>query len=144
MYNIFPLKFERFLKYSSIGISTFAFDLVLLSLFTGVLGVHYLIATGFAFLIAVSVNYFLSRRFAFKETERQLASGYVYFLQFAIGAMALTTFLMWLLSNTTEAHYLLVRVVIACVVGTLNYLLNLYFNFRVAGKHSEESPVSPL
>lgn len=136
MASILSPKFKRFLTYSSVGVSTFAFDLAMLSLFTDILGMQYLIATAIAFLVAVSANYFLSRRFAFKETERKLTSGYIYFLQFAISGMILTTFLMWLLTNATGLHYLLVRITIACFVGILNYLLNLYFNFRVAGKHS--------
>ena len=85
------------------------------------------------FLVAVSVNYFLSRRWVFKGSQRRLAGGYLYFLKTAlVGALA-TGFLMWLFCTTTHGPYLLIRIIIAAIIGTVNYLIHLYLNFRVAG-----------
>lgn len=124
----------RFIRYTAIGVSTFAFDLVLLWLFIDTLGVHYLTATAVAFLLAVSLNYVLSRRWVFRHSKRGLAFGYIYFIKFALIGLALTTGLMWVLVENTDLAVLVVRVLIAGLVGMGNYLANLYLNFKVAGR----------
>ncbi len=70
----------RFSKYSSIGVSTFAGDLLLLFIFTDIFGIHYIISAGLAFLLAVSMNYSLSRRFVFVGSDRSEKSGYILFM----------------------------------------------------------------
>lgn len=66
--------FTRFCKYSAIGISTFVLDLALLVLFTDIFDIHYVISAGLAFLLAVSMNYSLSRRYVFVGSERSMKS----------------------------------------------------------------------
>lgn len=126
---------RRFIRYSSIGFGTFLFDLLLLWLFIDGFGVPTLPATAVAFLIAVSVNFALSRKLVFRGSSRTLKRGYAYFISYAAIGMTLTTLLMWILTEFTSLHYVVVRVLIACVVGIGNYLANLYLNFRVAGMH---------
>lgn len=133
--NIETPAFQRFFKYALVGGSTFLFDLLLLSLFIGVLHWNPAGAAGFAFLIAVSINYVLSRRFVFKGTLRSVHAGYGGFLAIAGCGLLIVTVGMHGLVNVLGWNYLLSRVLIALVTGTWNYLLNLYVNFRVAGKH---------
>lgn len=123
---------KRFFRYASFGMVTFAFDLVLLWLFIQVFEVPYLYATAIAFLIALSVNYFLSRRFVFKGTNRPVGKGYMYFIAVAILGAAVTTFCMWLLSNYTDLHFTIARTLIAAVIGLVGYIANLFLNFKVA------------
>lgn len=127
--------FSRFLRYAAVGISTLAFDLVLLYAAVTWLGVPYYIATPCSFLIAVSLNYAISRRTVFHRTERSWRGGYAYFaLAAALGALATTT-LVALLVSGFHLYFLLARILVAGAVGMANYLFNLHFNFRVAGKH---------
>lgn len=123
------------MKYAAVGISTFSIDLVLLFVLTDFFEIQYLASTAIAFLAAVSLNYLFSRRFAFKGTERKPMSGYINFVQIALVGIALTTCFMWLLSVHTELNYFLIRMVIAGIVGMINYFSNLYINFKVAGKY---------
>ncbi len=126
---------RRFLKYTLVGGSTFAFDLLLIYLMTEFLGIPYWASTAIGFVIAVSVNYFVSRRFVFKGTERKVHHGYVYFISVAGGGAFLVTAAVAGLVATFALHYLLARVLVACVMGMANYLFNLHFNFKVAGHH---------
>ena len=126
---------QRFLKYSLIGGSTFAFDLLLLSILTELLYVNPVLASGAAFLVAVSINYWISRTFVFKGTGRDTASGYVYFLMIAGTGLAFVMGTMFVLVSVLGFHPLLSRVCVAAVTGFWNYLINLYFNFKMAGKH---------
>jgi putative flippase GtrA len=124
---------KRFILYSFIGAGTFAFDLFLLFLFTDIMGMNYLVAVGIAFLIAVSINYILSRQFVFKGTTRGHSEGYSYFIIIAILGLVLVTGSMYVLVELLGVYYLVARVLIACLTGIWNYLMNLFFNFKVAG-----------
>jgi putative flippase GtrA len=127
------LRFKRFSRYTLIGFSTFLFDLSLLWLLISLWKIYYLYAVAVSFLMAVSLNYFLSRKWVFKGSSRSPALGYLYFLKTALAGSAITVFLMWALASITSGPYLVLRIIVAALVGTGNYLINLYLNFRVAG-----------
>lgn len=129
------LGLRRFLRYSAVGVGTFGLDLALLYIATSIVGIPYYISTPGAFLIAVSVNYAISRRHVFAKTERTWHHGFAYFGSVAIvGAMA-TTSLVTSLVSLFGLYYLTARIIVAGLVGMGNYLFNLFFNFKVAGKH---------
>ena len=127
------LCFKRFFIYTAVGGLTFLFDLSLLWIQIEKFHVYYLHAAVSSFLVAVSVNYFLSRRWVFKGSRRRLAAGYLYFLKTAAAGALTTGFLMWLFCTTTHGPYMLIRIIIAAIIGMGNYLIHLYLNFRVAG-----------
>jgi len=124
----------RFVKYTSVGVSTFALDLALLFILTDVFRVHYVLSAGIAFCIAVSLNYVISRRFVFGGTERGMQSGYVMFLLIAAVGLLAVMGLMYISVDRFGLNYIVSRVLIAGLVGFWTYLMNLYWNFRVAGK----------
>ncbi|MES2668109.1 MAG: GtrA family protein [Patescibacteria group bacterium] len=127
--------FKRFLKYALVGGSTFAFDLLLIWIMTEFFAVPYWLSTALGFLIAVSLNYLLSRRFVFKGTSRRMHHGYLYFILFAIGGAFLISGAVAFMVTYLSLHYLTARALVACVVGMGNYLFNLHVNFKVAGHH---------
>ncbi|MEK7613832.1 MAG: GtrA family protein [Patescibacteria group bacterium] len=125
---------RRFLRYVAISGTTFLFDLALLWVFVEAFDMHYLLATALALLIAVSLNYLVSRRWVFQLTERKFSHGYFYFIKFALIGMTATTGLMWMVTSYTMLHFLVGRTIVALFVGSANYVLNLYLNFKVVGK----------
>jgi putative flippase GtrA len=125
----------RFLKYSLVGFSTFAVDLFLLYVLTDFFLLPYLLSTGLAFLIAVSANYYVSRRLVFSQTTRKITHGYYAFIIIAGVGLILVISLMALFVELFDWNYLISRVVIAGVVGIWNYAMNLFVNFKVVGKH---------
>jgi putative flippase GtrA len=99
------------------------------------MGVPYYIATPCSFLIAVSGNYLLSRRFVFKGTQRSWHRGYIYFAVVALLGAGVTTILMIGLVSWLGVYFLVARTIVAGLVGMANYLFNLYVNFKVVGVH---------
>jgi putative flippase GtrA len=99
------------------------------------LGVNYIIATGLAFLIAVTLNYLLSRKFVFNKTETLYLKGYIQFILVASIGVTLTIAGMYALVTLIGVYYLLARCLISSLVGIGNYLFNLYCNFKVVGEH---------
>lgn len=125
----------RFFRYALVGGSTFAFDLLLLYIVTEFLGVPYYIATPGAFLVAVSINYLISRKFVFRGTVRGHKVGYSVFITAALLGAFVTTFGVTLLVTYAGLYFIVARVLTALVVGMGNYLFNLFFNFKVVGMH---------
>jgi putative flippase GtrA len=125
----------RFFKYVSVGGSTFLLDLFLLYLFVDHLKINYAFATPMTFGLAITINYLLSRRFVFKGTLRSAHAGYGIFLTIALTGLGLVTGLMVLFVEVIHMNYVPARIIIAGIVGIWNYFMNLYVNFRVAGKH---------
>ncbi len=125
----------RFLKYVTVGGTTFLLDLLLLYLLIDYFEIYYVGATALAFSIAVSINYFVSRRFVFTGTLRSVHAGYGIFILIAGAGMVAVTGLMVVLVELFHLPYLPARVIVASIVGLWNYGMNLYVNFKVAGKH---------
>lgn len=130
-----PHSLERIMKYVAVGGLTFALDLLLLYAFIDWLLWNYILATGLAFAIAVSINYVLDRRWVFTGTLRSVQAGYFIFMAIACIGAVIAMAGMSILVGVYHLHYLYARVAIASMVGLWNYLMNLYVNFKVAGKH---------
>ncbi len=125
----------RFARYGLVGGSTFLLDLLILYFLVEKLYSNYLLATGLAFFFSVSLNYAISRKIIFKSSSRNAISGYFYFLVFAAGGIAGTLAGMAILVGFFGLNYLLARGLVSAIIGMLNYILNLYFNFKVYGIH---------
>lgn len=130
---------QRFLKYSTIGFITFLCDLAVLFLLTDIAKWNYLHATGCAFILAISLNFFLSRKLVFKHSARGITSGYLSFASIAGIGLLFVVFGMYVLVGIFHSNYLVARVLVACLVGFWNYLMNLHVNFKVAGLHEQPS-----
>jgi putative flippase GtrA len=125
---------SRFLKYASIGFSTFGLDLLLLLVFTSILNLNYILSAGIAFVLAITVNYLFSRRYVFYGTLRSARTGYFGFLLIASGGFLFVTGLMYVCVGRLGLNLYLSRVIVAGLVGIWNYVMNLYVNFKVTEK----------
>ena len=124
----------RFLRYTCVGGGTFLFDLTMLCIFTDGLDWSPVVAAGLAFFIAVSLNYYISRRLVFKGTTRGFKQGYFGFLLIAGTGLVIVTGGMFLMVDIFRWQYIISRILVSFITGIWNYLLNLYVNFQVAGK----------
>lgn len=131
---------RRFLKYTLIGISTFGFDLLLLFLFADIFDINYLVSAGAAYIVAISINYLLSRHYVFAGTLRSAHTGYVIFISIACCGLLIVTGCMYVLVQAFGLDLFESRIIVAGVVGVWNYVMNLYVNFRVS--KTREQPVS--
>lgn len=118
-------------KYALVGSATLGFDLLLLFTLVEYASWPEFVAAPFAFLIAVSVNYFISRQFVFSGTSRGLGRGYIMFVVFAVSAATALAVLMFITVSILGYNYLVSRIVIATIIGIGNYFANTFLNFRV-------------
>jgi putative flippase GtrA len=130
-----PPALHRLLRYGMVGGGTFALDLALMFLLRAAFGMEASRAAALSFLAAVSVNYLVSRHLVFAGTARKLAHGYGLFIGGALLGATLTGLGVALLTTLTAWPLLVIRFAVSMPIGLLNYLFNLYVNFKVAGQH---------
>ncbi len=133
--RVFEVREEilRFLRNVAISLPTFLVDLGLLYLLVHEAHVEYLAATVASFLASHVLSYFLARWFVFSGTRRGVNVGLVYFMVIASLAAFVLTLLMWLFVTVFHLEIMFSRIASASITGVGGYLLNLIFNFRVAG-----------
>jgi putative flippase GtrA len=108
----------------------FGIDIALLWTLVEFAGLTYLPAAAFAFLFAMSIHYILSRIWVFKQSQRGLATGYLYFLINAGIGLVVTLGVFWALINILDVQYLIARVIASIIAGLLVFFLNAVFNFK--------------
>jgi len=121
----------RFLRFGTSSSFTLMIDILLLFLFVEYGNIFYLIAAGMSFTISTSINYFINRNWGFRGTLTGVFRGYGLFLFFSIFGITLTVFLMWVFTGILGLYYLIARVVVAIIEGTMTFFANDYFTFKM-------------
>jgi putative flippase GtrA len=122
----------RFIKFSTSSSSTTLIDLLILGFLTSYLGINYLFSSGFAFFISNTINFAVNINWGFKDSKRGVKSSYTIFIIVGFIGLALTVFLMWIFVSILNFHYLLARVVVAIIEGTLSFVVHNIYTFKTA------------
>lgn len=121
----------QFLRYGFVGGLAFGVDFGSLWLFTGVLGVHYLVSAALAFGLGLLTNYGLSIAWVFKA--HRSASRWEEFLGFAVIGLAGLGFNelgLWLLTGRLGLDYRLAKLLTTVLVFFWNFIARKYLLFR--------------
>ena len=113
-----------------VNIATFLFDLALLGALVELFGVSYIPAVAGAFLLAISINYGVSRLWVFPHSDRGLARGYVYFLITAGIGLLVTMAVFMLLLEVAGLFYIVARIIASAAAGLIVFALNAVWNFK--------------
>lgn len=108
----------------------FGLDMALIWLMVSRLGVDKFVAVTLGFLVANALNYALARIWVFRESDRGLFTGYVYFLGNALVGLGIILAGFALLTGPLDTHYLVARVVVSLCSGTIVFILNATLNFH--------------
>jgi len=123
--------FHRGFKYSLAGVTTYLFDLCLVFFMIYVLGFNLTLAIGLGFLMAINLNFLLSYYLVFRGTKQTVFAGYVYYITLAMFAGAIITFGTTYLIQIFAIPLLLARSMLSALVGSFNFLINTFFNFKL-------------
>jgi putative flippase GtrA len=126
-----PATVTRFLRYAVSSSSTVFLDLLILAFLTEFLNVFYLLSVVVSFTTSNTVNYIINRKWGFRETKTNVARGYFLFLFFGTVGLGITVLLMWLFVSKMGANYLIARIVVAMIEGTIGFILNSIFTFKI-------------
>lgn len=118
-------------RYIFVGGIAFVVDWGILWIATS-LHLHYLLATGIAFVGGLVVNYFLSKAFVFKAEQANVGKAAEFFVYAAIGAVGLliTEGLMYLAVDLLHIWVMMAKIVIAAIVLVWNYALRKVLLYR--------------
>lgn len=108
----------------------FGIDIALIWLMVSRLGMDKYVAVTVGFLLANSLNYVLARVWVFRESDRGIFTGYVYYLTNALVGLAVILAGFALLTGLLGVYYLAARVIVSLVSGTLVFILNATLNFH--------------
>jgi putative flippase GtrA len=121
----------QFFRYVIVGGLAFVLDFGTLYACTEWGRVNYLISAAAGFVIGLSFNYALSRKWVF--SHRTLQSAGVEFGVFAIIGfigLGMNEAGMWFLAEILKVHYLMAKIITTVVVFAWNFLARKYSLFR--------------
>lgn len=88
------------------------------------------IASGIGFIIANTLHYVLARSWVFRGTDREIVSGYAYFVLNGLFGLAITMGLMAIMLEYTPINYLIARILVSVIAGLAMFVINAVWNFR--------------
>ena len=118
-------------RYTFVGGFAFIFDFGLLYILTEYFNIYYLVSAAIAFLLGLTINYFLSVIWIFKN--RSIKSKYVEFVVFAligIVGLALNEFIIWFFTEIINTHYLYSKLISTALVYLWNFFIRKFTLFR--------------
>lgn len=110
------------LRYGVAAFSGFAADYLTLLLLKEIVGLHYLVAVPFAFMVGIAVNYLVGVLFVFRRNGRSMRLELSMFLIVSISALAVTELSMYLLTDLASVDYRISRI----LTGVVTYLYNFF------------------
>lgn len=122
--------FTRLGAYSTSGISTYLLDLLIIAILV-TYGVNYTLAIVIGYAIGVSLNYYLCHTFVYQGTLRKFWQGYAFFICLAVIGMGAILVLVEIFLYLTDWNLLIIRTLVACIVGFFGFIINTFFNFRL-------------
>ncbi len=126
-----PVQTE-FLRYLVVGGLAFSADFTALATLTSMLGMHYLLATLFAFLLGTWVNYQLSIRWVFRyRSVHQQGVEFTIFLMVGVITLGLSLGMMELLVAQMGLYYLLAKCVTTGFTLVANFTLRRVLLFSL-------------
>ena len=123
--------FIQLFRYTFVGGIAFVFDFGTLFVLTEYGNVYYLTSAAVAFLIGVTINYFLSIAWVFHR--RSVVSRQVEFYVFmgiGIAGLGLNEFFIWFFTEIIQFHYLYSKIVSTFFVYLWNFSIRKFTLFR--------------
>jgi putative flippase GtrA len=122
---------NKFLRYGLVGGGTFLLDMLIIVILVSTHLTSGTVAIVIGFLIGVQINYFISHRWVFAGTKRRKVYSYPIFMSLAFIAALSISFFVTLIVNNTPADFYTARIFVAICLGSINFLVNTFFNFKI-------------
>ena len=124
--------FLQFFRYAFVGGWATIADWGVFALFAEVVGLHYLISAPIAFLMGLTVNYLLSKKFVFSGEKNQHSSSTEFAVYGIIGIIGLlmTMVIMYLLTEFAGFLPMVSKIIATAVVLVWNFLARKFVLYR--------------
>ena len=133
----------QFFRYLLVGSTSFVFDFAILYLLTSIVHIPYLISTTLAFIVGLTVNYFLSIIWVFNTKDGvNRKREFTLFCIVGVIGLILTDLFMWLFTDKVHFFYLVSKIVTTVIIFFWNFLGRRYVYYFIDKK--EEKTVKSL
>ena len=118
-------------RYTFVGGIAFIFDFCSLAILTEYLNIYYLISAAIAFLIGLTVNYYLSISWVFqKRSVKSKQMEFILFALIGIVGLALNEFFIWFFTEIISVHYLFSKIISTAFVYLWNFNIRKFALFH--------------
>jgi putative flippase GtrA len=128
--------YPKFARYLGIGVIATLVDWTIFYLLIGYLGIFYLLALAMSYFSSTILNFFLNKRYTFRNTYRRVHVQLALFVAVAVVGLGLNEAIMYTLAHLipggmTDVALMASRVVATLIVFLWNFALNKRITFRV-------------
>lgn len=122
----------QFFRYGFVGAWATLADWGVLFLLTEAAGVHYLLSGVVAFLMGLTVNFLLSKKFVFSGEKNEHSSSTEFVVYGIIGVIGLgmTALIMYVLTEKMAFYYMASKVIATAVVFVWNFMARKIVLYR--------------
>ena len=138
---------KQFISYFFVGGISFLVELGFFTLFSNVLGLHYLLATALAFIFSTTANWFLGRVWTFKKNksyENKRIKELLLVFGASIVGLGLNELLMWIFVSLcgldTDLLKVVSKVLATGIVFFWNFLSRKLLIYRETGQEEPQGP----
>lgn len=107
-----------------------AVDFGMLYVLTDIARVYFLISAGIAFLLGLSVNYFLSIGWVFKSSSNKRWIEFLLFSLIGLVGLACNELFIWIFTDKVHLHYLISKIVSTAIVYFWNFFARKFILFK--------------
>ncbi len=126
-----PVSLRQFIKFCFVGLLNTAIDTFAYIFFTRVLGIFYLLANIFAFMISSTNSYFLNRVFTFKSTHDKKKLEYGKFMSVLLVGLFLAEIVLFICVHFFGLDDIIGKLSAIAVVLFWNFFGSKFFVFKI-------------
>ena len=122
--------FLQLFRYAFVGGVAAVFDFGTLYIFDEFGKVDHLVATAIAFLVGVTVNYFVSKKFVFTQKKASPVAEFIEYAIIGVIGLGLTELIVYLCTDLLGFYVMLSKVVATVLVFFWNFLARRFILYR--------------
>ncbi len=117
----------QLIKFAIVGVIAAIADVGALVVLKELLNFDVLLASAISFSFSVAVNYILSMSFVFKSKNISKIREFIIFVCLSIGGLILNQFILWIGTEFTQIHYLIIKILAMVIVPVYNFITRKVF-----------------
>ncbi len=122
--------FLQLFRYAFVGGAAAVFDFGTLYILDEFGKVDHLVATAIAFLVGVTVNYFVSKKFVFTQKKASPVAEFIEYAIIGVIGLGLTELIVYLCTDLLGFYVMLSKVVATVLVFFWNFLARRFILYR--------------
>lgn len=121
---------QQIFKFILVGGFCASIEFITFNLLIRFTPIEYLVANVISILIAIVINYILSRAFVFEKSRQSKRNEFISFVLFSFVALALNQFILWVFFEVIRLDIQLSKALAILIVALFNYFTKKHIVFK--------------